>query len=183
MSWQPPNPNFQRLLNSIRSGVMGQNEYRVLNVPRCFVHRTASFVLSTGIIAALPMDTVVWDNDQMFQIANPTAITIRTSGVYDIDCWCLWPAAAASYREMWIKVTGTGTPTAGALGGQHTGVIAPNAVPTVTGQEIHRKVQLNKGDFFQMFINQSTGGNLTLPASGGSSIYEHGMQATLVSTL
>jgi hypothetical protein len=183
MGWQPPEPRLQRLLNSIRGGVMGQSEYRVLNVPRCFAYRSASFVLSSGVIAALPMDTKVWDTDSMFDLSNPTAITIRTPGVYDIDVWCLWPASAASYREAWIKVTGTGTPTAGALGGQHTSVIAPNAVPTVTGQEIHRKVQLNKGDFFQLMINQSTGGNLTLPASGGSSIYEHGMQATLVSTL
>lgn len=146
---------------------------KILDKPRAFVYRAATHNIPTGVATAVIWDTVARDVDGMWSIANPTRLTARTQCTLKVTGWVLWPANAASFRQLSIMRNGVVA---------FTSIIQPNTVPTATTQELTRDVEMNAGDYVELGATQNTGGVLTLPVSGSASTYDHGLQVCLLST-
>lgn len=147
---------------------------RILDKPRVFVYRTAGHpVAGTGAAVKIIWDSVDTDVEGMFSTGTNTRITCVTAGLWQVEGWVLWPANGNSYRQLWIMKNNALT---------FSSVIGPNQVPTVTSQELSRQIRLTAGDYLELAAGQGTGGILTLPATGGSSAFDHGFQACWIST-
>lgn len=158
-----------------RGNVLDADVYETLNQPRAFVYRAATHNVATGGAGVIiQWDTLVYDTDGMFDSTLNTQLTIRTAGLYEVKAWVLWPASAASYRQIFL-----GTSLSNFV--VHR-LNQPSAVTIVTS-EVNSQLALNAGDFIQVYVAQNTGGVLTLPVSGTSSVYDHGLQACLISTI
>lgn len=180
MAWQPPTPTFQRLLNSIRGGIMGQNEYRVLNKPRVSLGRVTA--LSPGAGPTFPTwDQLEYDTDSM---ANGAAgvynnIKVNTPGIYLFTAWWMWAANAVGYREIWFQ-KGTGQ-----IYDQN--VVMNTGAGVVVSQTIASYIPMNKGDVCSLALAQGSGGVLagvmnTNPVATNG-LPGNGFQAVLASTL
>lgn len=167
-----------RGLNAVRGQMMGGDEYRVLNKPRVFVYRTTAHnIPNGGAYTAIQWNAKSYDTDSMWNSAvNTTRLTCNTPGEYDVNGFVVWPSDSTNYRHIGIRVNGVAT-------ARFCGLVQPNAV-TVTGQDITRRVTLNRGDYIELVLAQNTVTNpLVLGASPVLSTYDHGLQACLVSTL
>ena len=181
MSWQPPNPNFQRLLNSIRGGNPGGagNEYRVLNMPRVSLGRVTA--ISPGAGPTFPTwDQLEYDTDSM---ANGSAgvynnIKANTPGIYLFTTWWTWNFAAAGYRQLYFAKGN------GAIYG--SSVVQPfNGGVTTHGSAAY--IPMNKGEVCSVALLQASGGVLA-STMNTNPIVTNGLtwnafQAVLASTL
>lgn len=90
---RPAEDKTKNLLHSIRGGVMGGNEYRVHNMPRCKIYTAAAIPLAAPFNAEVAWlgtaaQSVVWDTDSM-AVASPY-ITIKTPGIYQVSGYGLF---------------------------------------------------------------------------------------------
>lgn len=99
-AWQPPDPRLQRILNSIRGGNMGQNEYRVANMPRAsIVGNAAMGALTANVLAQAVFDAKAYDTDSMWNSALPSELRCNSPGVYLCVSVVFFASdATASYR-------------------------------------------------------------------------------------
>lgn len=142
-SWGPPDPRLQRLLNAVRGGNLGGNEYRVLNMPRAHVSRTTAKTLGTSVLWTIEWDQLLYDTDGMWDSTDPTKLTCKTPGIYRFDAQAYIAGAGSlnTYRQMYFRKN-----AAGAVGAQV--VCAPcGSVGVGTCIPISDQILLVSGDY------------------------------------
>lgn len=147
---------------------------RILNKPRCFVSRQAAHnIANGGTLQFITFDTVVRDDEGLWDASNPTVLTLKTPGEYTCTGFAVWPSNSTNFRQIFLVVNGVA---------RFADIIAPQPV-TTSSQQITREVELNAGDELQLALAQNTTTNpLVLPASPAMSVYDHGLQIVLSST-
>lgn len=126
------------------------------------VANSAAQTTTTSVSLTLSFDTVRYDPWGMHAAANPTRLTCKVPGIYDIGAAIQFVANATGNRSMRIILNGTtelarmGTPgSAGGLG--------------VSPLNISCQTQLNVGDYVEVTAFQSSGGNLDVSVVAQSS--------------
>lgn len=130
-------------LRAIRGGVARGNEYRVLNMPRVSVGRSAAKTLAGATLWIIEWDALEYDTDSLWNSADPTKITANTPGLYQFDSQAYIQGAGSlnTYRQIYFqKFPG------GAVYGQV--VCAPcGAVGVGTCTPIASQIPLSKDDY------------------------------------
>lgn len=165
-------------LFSIRGGIMGADEYRVLNVPRVSVYQSVAQGITTATISNYPWDTVDYDTDSMWtSTGGGFWLTANTPGLYACNAWVVWASNATSYRQLFFYkwIAGVATYT------YNNSIVEPSSV-TSTGQNISAMIALNKGDQVTAAVSHNIGVNLNITAATAT-VRDNGLQACLISTL
>lgn len=157
MNWHPFNDSqnpgdqgrLQNILHAIRGGVMGGNEYRVLNMPRARVYRVTALGTNSGSPGQVPWDTADYDTDGFWTGADPTKLTVRTSGVYIVYGVFGWTANINGLRQIILWVNGGAVIYETALEYDALGV----------GSRVDSTwlVACNAGTTLELRVNQSSG--------------------------
>ena len=93
----------QNILHGARGGVMGGNEYRVLNMPRAHVWRNAALNANVGNIRIASFDRTAYDTDSMVDQTNfPTRITCKTPGIYAVTGCAIYDAVLND--QLWTRI-------------------------------------------------------------------------------
>lgn len=133
---------------------------RILSMPRCRVVTAAPFTFVNGAQTAVPMTLRVLDTDGMIDLAaNPTRVTIKTDGAYDVKQFMSWAASAAgNFRQAWVSLNGGTSRYA-------YDAAPPNATIQLLGKS--DTLNLKAGDYLELVGVQDSGGNLALSSSSG----------------
>lgn len=94
-----------KFLTGARSGVMGADEFRMLNVPRCFVRFTDEIPHTGGVTSgsAYTAANVVQDSDNMTHGGTATPfIYCNTPGVYAVGGLSAWSGGGVA--QVWTRI-------------------------------------------------------------------------------
>lgn len=165
------------MLNALRGGKMGKDEYRVLNKPRFEFYRVAALNIANGTATPIPWDTRDYDTDGMWSPALPTRFTCKTPGVYPFYFVLSWAASALGYRQLYFqKTTPAGVVT----------VYAPSVEQPLTGsvtvQFTSWPIPLNALDYVETVVAQGSGGALAMSVASATD-RENGVAGFHASTL
>jgi hypothetical protein len=157
---------------AIRGGVAKGGAYRMLNMPRVSVYNNTGPIIPNAADTIITWDTKEYDEDSMW--VSGTKITAGTAGIWLVNLWGEWAAAAGGVRQMRL----TKNVTADVL--IRSNIDAASAGTTAHG--LSRPVPMNAGDYLEVVVAQSSGGGLqfngaTLAARA------NGLTATLLSTI
>lgn len=134
--------------------------------PACRVYATSNQTITNNVSTPLNFDTVRFDTDGIFQKTTfPTRLTCRTPGIYMIFGSIRFAANATGYRNL--QVNWNGDPTAAGFPSQR---IAFQQQINVGGADaanlsIATGWQLASGDYLELVVNQTSGGNLDVTAT------------------
>jgi microcystin-dependent protein len=129
-------------------GVVGEQ-----SVSSARVYMTAATqAVNNSVDTPVTMGAARWDTDGMWSSTNPTRLTARTPGIYDVGAVARFAVNANGDRVVAIKVNGTVATYASVRA-----EAADYGRPT-----IHTQLQLNAGDYVEMVVFQSSGGALNL---------------------
>lgn len=172
------------LLNAVRGGQAGASEYRVLNVPRVSVYKTAGGSQAAGGPPGVPgiisWDTEEYDSDSLWDASDPTKIKANHPGLYVVKGWWTWAADATVTRRMQlVKTDTTGATTSYFDPG---GEIPAVGAGLTTTQKVSFDVSLNKGDYLTLGVWQFTAGGIAWSAATAA-LRRNGFQACLISTI
>lgn len=98
-------------LNAIRGGIMGGDEYRVLNVPRASVYASAVQSMADNVPATITLwDTVDYDTDGMWDSGNSGFFKVKTPGVYRVTFTgaIVSSGAVAGWRQAYFRKSSAG---------------------------------------------------------------------------
>lgn len=164
-------------LNSIRGGQMRGDEYRVLNVPRVSVYRTAALNIAISTITAVQWDTLEYDNDSMWNASAGGAFRCNTPGLYDAKAWGIFASNATGWREVYLlKTRPDGTTVA------YDNRIIPAATGAGTSVATGAHITLNHDDTVTALVGQNGASPLAFTVATAAD-RENGFQACLISTL
>lgn len=130
-------------------------------IPKARVFNSAAFGTTTGAGAVVTFDSERYDNDAIHSVAaNTSRLTVVTPGNYFIFGSVVWAGAAgAGLREVGIRLNGA---TLLATQDDFPGAAAES-------QSVSTAYQLAVGDFVELFVIQTSGGNLNVNATGNTS--------------
>lgn len=135
------------------------------NPPACRVYNNAAIAIATGAGApgtALTFNTERYDTDTMHDtVTNTGRITFTTAGLYIVGAHVQW--ATNGTGERWMQIKKNGTDQIDFVSGTGAGIT--NDV----GQTICVVEKFAAADYIQVFVAQSTGGNLNVQASTAAS--------------
>jgi hypothetical protein len=131
--------------------------------PGCFAYRGSDSVITTANAALVTFNALFYDNDAM--IPSPsTDIAINSSGIYAVTANIEWAVNGTGWRQLAI-------------------IHRANAVDTIRAAQVTNasataNIQMNcaiilscdKGESIRVQVQQTSGGNLTLNATGYSPI-------------
>lgn len=133
---------------------------RILSLPRVHVYRNAGLSILDSTPTIIEWDMEVEDNDGMWNPNYPTIIECRTAAVYAAVAWTNWPSVAGGIRQMRIRVNG------GAKFDSPINYIrGPGDGSPDTGTTGPFNFKLGKGDWFELLVEQNTGGGLAFDGS------------------
>jgi hypothetical protein len=124
--------------------------------PRAHVQNNGAQSVPTGTVTALTFDTETTDVGAMYASGTPTRLTIPAGGdgLYLVHAWTNFVANATGYRQVLLKKNGVTFQTAAS---------APVSSAAVATQlHAHLLVSAVAGDYFEVFVVQSSGGNLNV---------------------
>lgn len=161
-------------LNAIRGGVMGGDEYRVLNKPRARAYLGITGSVANATASAITFDTKDYDTDSIWTVGG-SVFTANTPGLYDVEAHVVW-AAAAGGTLRWAYLVKNGV----------TGIHYADDAPGPNGANIvwsncKYKMVLNKGETVQLYVYQDSGGALAFSLAFG--VASADMSICLLSTL
>ena len=139
-----------------------------LTVPIVRVTRTAVMAITTGTLTAVAFDSENFDANSLHDtVTNNSRLTCGTAGKYWVHGKVRFDANATGYREAWLKLNNTTFQA-------HSGSILPAAFNgNFATCEVWSTISLNVGDYVELFVQQTSGGNLNLlQASNYEPIFE-----------
>jgi hypothetical protein len=125
---------------------------------RCRVTRAAAQTIPNAADTAVSFDTERWDTDGIHNGVNPTRLTCIKAGYYLIVGSISWTASAVGIRYTWVKKNGT-TFIAGLCSFANDAVSMTRQIASVVEH-------LDAGDYIELIVNQTSGGNLDATKSG-----------------
>jgi hypothetical protein len=162
------------VLNAIRSGVAGPDEYRVLNMPRCRVYNTPGEAGHGPGTATIGWSANLYDTDNMTFQPGSTAnsILIRTPGLY-ICSANLETTGGSGVSGIWVRIQiNSNFNVFVAEWTEYRDPALFGAHMTISGPR-----QFNAGDQIQLAVNTTAAMNIT----GGSEALW--LAASMISTL
>ena len=146
---RPPGGDIQQLVD-----ILSQQ----MNEPAALIGAaTVTTSLTNGIATLVNMDTEVYDNDGMHStVTNPERIVVQTAGTYEVIGSIGFSVNVTGYRIILVTKNGG----AFARAGDQAGPVSVHHVIQARGI-----VQCSVGDYFQVFGQQASGGNLATIAS------------------
>lgn len=135
--------------------------------PYCNVYNNAGLATTSGTLTLVPFDTELDDTDSMHStVTNSSRIIAQTIGVYRLALSVDWPNNATGERRIMLRLNSGGSSGGGTFICIRD-TAATNFAGTWTGPELNIPYRTaNIGDYWEMFIQQNSGGALTSP--GGS---------------
>ena len=141
------------------TGVKGALDF-ILSPPRAFVYQTATTTTTTSATSTILFDTEQYDTDTMHSTSSNTGrITATTTGLYHVTGQICMASNATGTRTILIIKNGTTTLASDRL---HS-VVATNAYLDTACD-----VQLTAGDYVELAMIQTSGGNLATVAGLGN---------------
>jgi hypothetical protein len=125
------------------------------NVPSARAWRSTAQSIASGTWTPLSFDSERWDTDNIFDVANPTRFTCRTSGKYLANFTVGVASNATGVREWAIRVNGST---------YHGLVLTPAASGAGTYGGATVVLDLTVGDYVEFVAYQTSGISLTLLA-------------------
>lgn len=98
----------------------------------------------------LSFSTVRWDTDGLFDIADPTKLTIKTDGVYIITALIEWATSANGVRYVDILLNNT----------DYIGIESRQGASAAIYMHATSIYTLKAGDYIEVLVFQNSGGNL-----------------------
>jgi hypothetical protein len=118
---------------------------------------------TTGLNTATSTDTLVSYNTETFDTAglhssdNPSRLTAPVAGTYQVTGQIEWDSVANGYRFLIIRRNGT----------TRSGVsLIPVSTANFVYQQVTSLVKMNAGDYVELVIRQTSGGNLDVIGGG-----------------
>jgi hypothetical protein len=137
----------------------------LLAPPECRVDQTSAQAIATGVITATPItfDTLVKDNDGMWDSSHPTYLTIQTPGWYEIEwavCWAT-KTSDTTIRIQNLFLNGDYAIDSSYAYNEFVNFSSPTP-------EIWQSYDmfLNQGDQLSLGVFQGTGASLSTASSG-----------------
>lgn len=152
---------------------------QILDVPRASVYLAAPGLaaIASGANPAATWNTLEYQTESMWDVANPTQLVIRTAGLYDCVASWGWPLGAAiTLVAIGIRKNGTTV-----YGDRTSG--ANSVAGTVYGTSA--QIPLNASDYIEVIvlqINASGPPAAVVPLNSTATQRENGFQACLIST-
>lgn len=135
---------YQAIQGAINDGIVNQ-------VCACKVHRTGDKTgVANNTATPIDFDVIDADGDNMFDLADPTKVTIRTAGWYDVSGGLTFESnTGGSTREVQIRLNGAtviqrSTRDPNASGSTHVSVATTD--------------YFNVGDYVELVAFQNSGG-------------------------
>jgi hypothetical protein len=147
---------------NLREIVTGTNAEKVAVAagairPQARVYHNATAALGT-LVQRLPFNSERWDTDAMHDLVSGLGfgerLTCKTKGLYAIGAHVRWDANATGIRQLYLLVNGSGIIASeiqnAAAGG------------STTDMGIATEHQLSVNDYVEVWVQQTSGGNLNL---------------------
>ena len=119
------------------------------------------------VSTAVTFSALKWDTDGMWDAGNPTRLTVRTPGLYQVSVLARMPTALYGRLDLNLRAN------AGGVAGSGTSIFTYTALnATVTGTAngpiaanfiLDQPVPAN--DYFEVFLRQKSGATRTLDAA------------------
>lgn len=116
------------------------------------LEKDATQAITTATSTALTWQTVVRDDGGYYSVSNTTRLTARTAGRYRANASVQWAANATGTRAVWFRRNGSDFGTRLQLNAPASGA-AYQAISSAI-------IDLTAGQYIEVFVNQSSGGNL-----------------------
>lgn len=146
-------------LNSITSsGSVGKNYSKI--------YSSVPITTVTAVPLAIPFNSISSQNGGMHSnTTQNTRITIQRAGIYDISANVQWPAFAVAAIPLTLQVKVNGAVIIGSR------IDYSQAAPLIQDQQVYASDYFNIGDYIEIFVTQTSGGNLIIPAIAAYSPY------------
>lgn len=72
------------------------------------VYRSSAQSVNSGVQTPITFDTVRWDTDGMWNVANPTYLTVQTNGYYFVSGHLAYEYNTTGRRCVFLRVNGAG---------------------------------------------------------------------------
>lgn len=125
----------------------------ILDPPRCRAYPSAATSVANVTYVAIPLDTEVYDTDNIHATTNNTRFTCQTAGLYLVVAQMAFATSSAGVRLLQVRLNGSANP-----------VVSVELVPTTMTTSIQGvgEVQMNVGDYIELYAYQSSGGALNV---------------------
>ena len=153
------------LSNSIVAGDITTNAVTVAKIeqlPQCKVRKSADQTISNNTETRVTFNTEIFDTHTMHDNStNPGRITVPTGygGVYMVTANVHWGSSNTGDRIVRFFVNGTNTT------GSDYWRTAPGSWARYSESTI---LQLNAGDYIELFVQQDSGGDLIIAGGSGT---------------
>lgn len=117
--------------------------------------------IANSMPAAITFNATRWDTNTFFAVANPTRLTFNKAGTYLIGFNVGFAQNGTGERLAWIRLNGTTN-----IGGSLRFASNPNGFTVLNGAITW---QFNVGDYIELLVEQSSGGALSVNATGDDS--------------
>lgn len=155
-------------LNSLRDALLF-----LLNPPQAFLYQATGQSVANAATVAVNLDGSVWDfYGGHSNSSNNSRYTAVVPGVYQVTAHSSWPTNATGARQVEVYKNGTAYNS----GAQDPATQATNWSVGETTVDVF----LNAGDYVEMFVQQQSGGALTL--NSGTAPYQTYMQVRWIHT-
>jgi predicted heme/steroid binding protein len=140
------------------------------SVPRCYAYGATSTTLGTsGTVYPIALDGTVYDIANSYNgtsdaphhdnATDNSRITCRTTGKYEITAQATFVNNSTGVRFASIRLNAAGNPAGGSLLAQTTQTAVSGGFATALAFATF-EVQLNAGDYIELFGQQTSGGSL-----------------------
>ena len=119
------------------------------------VRRSTAQTIPTGTVTTVIFNVETFDSDNMWDVANPTRLTIRTAGLYLIIGDIYWASSAVGRRLIWLEHS-----VAGAIATREVHM-APTPAFVWAGQ-VTTLWQCAVADYIELFVFHTKGSNLAI---------------------
>lgn len=132
---------------------------------QCLAHKATNQLIATGTQTIIQLDTIVDEQPiaGLFVFSgNDVAVPLPTSR-YDVHAYGRWNANATGVRRLGVRLNGVASDAEGT-----------NAAATGTGSFFHesqakvRSQQLNAGQTFGLYVQQTSGGGIDIGGGSGA---------------
>ena len=128
--------------------------------PRCYAWRSASDALTDGVFKLVSFDDEVYDepyNTMHSLVTNASRVIAPEDGNYSITCGAGWGSVASTLVQFEVRKNAAGSVGSGDRIIRHVQNGAGGGEPTFLGRSIDYDFVI--GDYIEMFMYASTGGN------------------------